>query len=144
MHSYALASQQWINSDMSGSSSDNYSNWLGHVEDTFINLGAGVSWIWSDDLTVGADYLFANSESNTAIDDSDYGDYYDYRHSIELYGSYALNADVGLKLSYRYERYYDADDGLVGIDEITRLTTLGEQNHNYNAHLLMMSINCMF
>ncbi|AZG35465.1 MtrB/PioB family decaheme-associated outer membrane protein [Shewanella psychromarinicola] len=144
LHLYALASQQWINSDMSGSSFDNYSNWLGHVEDTFINLGAGVSWIWSDDLTVGADYLFANSESNTAIDDSDYGDYYDYRHSIELYGSYALNADVGLKLSYRYERYYDADDGLVGIDEITRLTTLGEQNHNYNAHLLMMSINCMF
>ena len=141
VHLYALASQQWINSDMAGSTNFATADWQGRIEDRFINLGAGFSYRWSSQLTVGGDYLFANSESNTAIDSSDYGDYYDFSHSLELYGRYALSQQMGLKLSYLYERYYDTDDAQVAVDAITGLTTLGKLDHNYNAHLLMLSFS---
>ncbi|KFZ37628.1 membrane protein [Shewanella mangrovi] len=141
MHLYAMASQQWINSDMAGSSNFSVANWFGSTEDRFINLGIGASYRWSPALSLGADYQFANSESNTAIDRNDYGDYYDYEHSLELYSRYAVSERLGLKLSYRYERYYDTDDAQVAVDAISGLTTLGKLDHNYNAHLLMLSVS---
>ncbi|QSX33852.1 MtrB/PioB family decaheme-associated outer membrane protein [Shewanella avicenniae] len=141
LHLYATASQQWINSDMAGATTFGQANSFSRVEDRFINLGTGASYRWSSRLTLGADYLFANSESNTAIDSNDYDDYYDFEHSVEAYGQYALSDRLGLKLSYRYERYYDTDDAQVDVDAISGLTTLGKLEHNYNAHLLMLSVS---
>ncbi len=48
---------------------------------------------------------------------------------------------MALKLTYRYERYFDTDGNEVGIDAVTGLTTLGVLNHNYNAHQLMLSFS---
>ena len=59
------------------------------------------------------------------------------------YSRYALNDRMGLKLSYQYERYYDTDYAEVSTYAVPGLVTLGELNHNYNAHLLMLTFSYM-
>ncbi|MCL2915225.1 MtrB/PioB family decaheme-associated outer membrane protein [Shewanella corallii] len=142
---YGFAGQQWIDSEQAG---DQANIWYADINDSFINLGAGVAYsgLLDDRLTVGADYLFANSNGETLVDanltgSTSYGDYYSFNHSVELYGEYALSESMQLKLAYQYERFYDTDASEVGVDAITGLTTLGLGNHNYNAHQLMLSFS---
>ncbi|MGL4747961.1 MAG: MtrB/PioB family outer membrane beta-barrel protein, partial [Shewanella sp.] len=97
-----------------------------------------------DRLTLGGNYQFFNSASDTLITYNEvqpYGDYYSYNHSVELYGCYALSERMGLKLSYQYERYYDTDYSQSAVNSIPGLITLGDLNHNYNAHLLMFTFS---
>jgi hypothetical protein len=90
------------------------------------------------------DYLFANSTSNTNVNVDNslpYGDYYSYNHSASVYADYALNPQMALKLSYRYERYYDTDAASVEIASIPGLITLQDINHDYTAHQVMLSFS---
>ncbi|WP_335912374.1 MtrB/PioB family decaheme-associated outer membrane protein [Shewanella indica] len=137
---YGFVGQQWIASKQSG---DQSATWYGDIDDSFINLGAGIAYsgLLDDRLTLGADYQFADSEGETCIGSAQYDDYYSFNHSVELYGRYHLNDAMALKVSYRYERYFDTDGSDVGIDAVTGLTTLGVLNHNYNAHQLMFSFS---
>ncbi|MFV7785591.1 MtrB/PioB family decaheme-associated outer membrane protein [Shewanella marisflavi] len=146
---YAFAGQQWINSTQAGSQQFAAADWYGDIEDEFINLGAGLSYggLMQDKLTLGLDYLFSNSVSNTAIRDftntnpstTDFGDYYSYNHSASLYANYAINDQMAFKVTYRYERYFDTDAANVGVNDIPGMITLGDINHNYNAHQVMLS-----
>lgn len=143
---YAMAGQQWIDSSIAGSQQFSSPDWHSDIADEFINLGAGFTYsgLLDDRLTVGGNYLFANSASDTLLTTTEmhpYGDYYAYNHSVELYGRYALSGSVGLKLSYQYERYYDTDYAQSGVNSIPGVITLGELNHNYNAHLLMFTFS---
>lgn len=142
---YGFAGQQWIDSEQAG---DQTHIWFGDVNDSFINLGAGVAYsgLLDDRLTIGADYLFANSNGETLIDSSSsgrsaYGDYFSFNHSMSLYGRYILSDSTAIKLAYQYERYFDTDAAQTGVDTVTGLTTLGIGNHNYNAHQLMLSFS---
>lgn len=143
---YAFAGQQYIDSDIAGGEYSGVGLWQQDVEDSFINLGAGINYAGLLDgrMTVGADYLFANSSSDThlvAEDPTFLGDYYSYQHSASVYADYALNEQMKLKLAYQYERYYDTDPGVVAVDAIPGLITLGDLNHNYNAHQIMLSFS---
>ncbi|MCL1164377.1 MtrB/PioB family decaheme-associated outer membrane protein, partial [Shewanella chilikensis] len=137
---YGFVGQQWIASKQSG---DQSATWYSDIDDSFINLGAGIAYsgLLDERLTLGADYQFADSEGETCIGSAQYDDYYSFNHSVELYGRYHLNDAMALKVSYRYERYFDTDGSDVGIDAVTGLTTLGVLNHNYNAHQLMFSFS---
>ncbi|NKF52799.1 MtrB/PioB family outer membrane beta-barrel protein, partial [Shewanella sp. WXL01] len=115
-------------------------------EDQFINLGAGLNYagLMQDKLSLGIDYLFSNSISDTYPTTTDgqslyYGDYYSYNHSATAYANYAISDEMALKLSYRYERYFDTDPANVEINGIPGMITLGDINHNYNAHQVMLS-----
>jgi len=141
---YVFAGQQWINSNQAGSQSFGSADWIADIEDEFINLGAGASYsgLMQDKLTLGLDYLFSNSVSDTYVSantTNPYGDYYSYNHSASMYADYALNEQMTLKLSYRYERYFDTDAANVKINVIPGMITLGDINHNYNAHQVMLS-----
>lgn len=146
---YLFGGQQWINSSQAGSQSYSTPDWLADIEDQFINLGAGVTYsgLMQDKLVLGMDYLFSNSISDTllyqGIDNTDslnpYGDYYSYNHSASMYANYAVNEQMALKLTYRYERYFDTDSANVGVNDIPGMLTLGDINHNYNAHQVMLS-----
>ena len=143
---YGFVGQQWINSSQAGSQSYNTADWYTDIEDEFINIGAGLSYggLMQDQLTLGLDYLFSNSISDTYVtaDGSQpYGDYFSYNHSASVYADYALNEQMALKLSYRYERYYDTDAAVVDVDSISGLVTLGDINHDYNAHQVMLSFS---
>lgn len=140
---YAFAGQQWIDSDQSG---DQASVWQAEIQDEFINLGLGATYsgLMQDRLTLGVDYLFANSDSNTGVNgysSDNYGAYYSYNHSVSLYGQYLLSPQMALKLAYQYERYFDTDSASVTPDSIAGLITLGDLNHNYNAHQLMLTFS---
>ncbi|NKF52736.1 MtrB/PioB family outer membrane beta-barrel protein, partial [Shewanella sp. WXL01] len=114
-------------------------------EDQFINLGAGLNYagLMQDKLSLGLDYNFSNSISDTYPIGSDtgvlYGDYYSYRHGASAYANYAIDEQMALKLTYRYERYFDTDAATVGVNDIPGMITLGDINHNYNAHQVMLS-----
>lgn len=145
---FASAGQQWIESDMAGSQAYAAPDWYTNVDDEFIDLNIGFTYdgLMDDRLSIGGNYQFANSASDTLIittTNQPYGDYYSYSHNLELYGRYALNERMGLKLSYQYERYYDTDYAEVSTYAIPGLVTLGELNHNYNAHLLMLTFSYM-
>ena len=145
---FASAGQQWIESDMAGSQAYASPDWYTDVDDEFIDLNIGFTYdgLMDDRLSIGGNYQFANSASDTLITtttNQPYGDYYSYSHNLELYGRYALNERMGLKLSYQYERYYDTDYAEVSPYAVPGLVTLGELNHNYNAHLLMLTFSYM-
>lgn len=146
---YVFGSQQWINSNQAGSQSFSSSDWQDDIEDEFINIGTGLSYsgLMQDRLIVGIDYLFSNSISDTLVHSyigstdtrSTYGDYYSYSHSASMYADYALSEQMALKLTYRYERYFDTDAANVGVNDIAGMITLGDINHNYNAHQVMLA-----
>lgn len=143
---YGFIGQQWINSSQAGSQLNTNPDWYSDIEDEFINIGAGLSYggLMQDKLTLGMDYLFSNSISDTYVttdDTSPYGDYYSYNHSASLYADYALSELMALKLSYRYERYYDTDAAVIQPGTIPGLVTLGDINHDYNAHQMMLSFS---
>lgn len=145
---FASAGQQWIESDMAGSQAYSTPDWYTNIDDEFIDLNIGFTYdgLMNDRLSIGGNYQFANSASDTLITttiNQPYGDYYSYSHNLELYGRYALNDRMGLKLSYQYERYYDTDYAEVSTYAVSGLVTLGELNHNYNAHLLMLTFSYM-
>ncbi|MDB2387235.1 MtrB/PioB family decaheme-associated outer membrane protein [Shewanella sp.] len=140
---YALAGQQWIDSEQSGNQS---AIWYTDIRDQFVNLGLGATYcgLMEDKLTLGMDYLFANSESNTGVSPShadSYGAYYAYSHSMSLYGQYLISPKMAVKVAYQYERYFDTDSAMLSADSNPRLITLGDINHNYNAHQLMLSFS---
>ena len=146
---YLFGSQQWINSNQAGSQSFSSLDWEDDIEDEFINLGAGLrySGLMQDRLTLGVDYLFSNSISDTllysnvnAIDmSSTYDEYYSYSDSASMYADYVLSEQMALKLTYRYERYFDTDAANVGVNDIAGMITLGDIDHNYNAHQVMLA-----
>ncbi len=143
---YAFAGQQWIESKQNGSQSFSTADWSADVEDEFINLGLGVNYagLMQNKLSLGLDYLFANSNSDKQVvymTSQPQGDYYSYRHSAELYANYKVSEQLGVKLGYQYERYYDTDNAQVDVSAINGLTTLGKLNHNYNAHQVMLSFS---
>lgn len=143
---YGFASQQWINSAQASSQSNSAADWYTDIEDEFINIGTGIHYggLLQNKLTLGADYLFSNSNSDTYITStgtSPYGDYYSYNHSVNMYANYNLSNEMALKLTYRYERYYDTDDAQMSLDETTSFITLGELNHNYSAHQVMLNFS---
>jgi len=145
---YAFAGQQWIDSDQSG---DQASIWHTEINDEFINLGIGATYsgLMDGRLILGTDYLFANSSSNTGVNGynigssntDDYGNYYSYNHSVSLYGQYLISEQMAVKLAYQFERYFDTDSAAVTPDSIPGLITLGDLNHNYNAHQLMLTFS---
>jgi len=143
---YAFAGQQWIESNQAGSQSFSTPDWSADIEDEFINLGAGFTYtgLLEDKLTLGGDYLFANSTSDTLVTydvTTPQGDYYSFNHSLKLHANYALSEEMALKLAYQYERYYDTDYAQIDVDTVPGLTTLGDLNHNYNAHQVMLSFS---
>lgn len=135
---YGFAGQQWIDADQRGA------GWNAEINDEFVSLGAGFEYagLLQDKLTVGGDYLFANSDSssgNSGAANSQFDDYYQFSHSVGLFAKYRLSERSHLRLDYRYERYYDTDYTSVAVDAVEGLVTLGDLDHNYNAHQLMLS-----
>ncbi|MBY5993276.1 MtrB/PioB family decaheme-associated outer membrane protein [Ferrimonas balearica] len=139
---HAFVGQQWIESNQAGSQGFAAPDWTYRIEDRFDYAGAGAvySGLMDDRLTLGADYQYTESRSDTEVSEGQpYGDYFQWAHSVRAYADYQLDLRTSVRLDYRYERYYDTDYADVASDSIPGLITLGDLGHNYNAHLLMLS-----
>ncbi|BDY04571.1 MtrB/PioB family decaheme-associated outer membrane protein [Ferrimonas sp. YFM] len=141
LHLYGSGSQQWIDSDLAGASSAGSPLWNTEIQDEFITLAAGMGYggLMDGRLSFGIDYRFSNSDSDTRVDGSGYGDDYAFSHSVDCYTDYQVNNRLALSLKYSYERYFDTDNTAVEPEAINGVVTLGTLEHNYNAHLLMLS-----
>lgn len=139
--------RQNIESDQSGSTNFSSANWFGVIEDQVDVIGAGWSYynLMEKKLRVGVDYTYSNSDSNTQVTQGvtgDYGDYYAKFHNINVYGQYQATEKMALRLDYKMEKYQDNDAGNdIAPDEIWNVVSLGSNSHDYNAHLIMLSLS---
>ncbi|SDJ02362.1 decaheme-associated outer membrane protein, MtrB/PioB family [Ferrimonas sediminum] len=145
---YLFGGQQWIDASQAGSQGFVSPDWLGDTEDSFSHIGGGAvySGLIQDRLSLGLDYQYSESQSDTQVTgpvsgQSPYGDYTAWSHNVTLYANYRLSKRARLRADYRYERYYDTDYADVAPGAIPGLVTLGEMGANYNAHQLMLTLS---
>lgn len=138
----AYGGQQWLDSKQEGSQLFASADWRYRIDDEYSYVGAGIRWdgLMGDRLALGADYLYSESDSNTDVNPGqDYGDYYQWSHSAELFAEYLWRENMSVRLDYRHERQRDFNFADVLDEDIDGLTTLGILGDRYNANLLMLS-----
>lgn len=141
---HLFGGQQWIDSTQAGSQGFGTADWYGEVEDSFghVGIGAVYSGLMQDQLQLGLDYQYSESESDTQVTGRNpYGDYTAWSHNVSLYANYQLSERARLRADYRYERHYDTDYADLPVESTSMLTTLGSLGSNYNAHQLMLTIS---
>lgn len=143
----AFYGAQTIESSQNGSSTFNGPNWSSDIKDEFTYIGAGARYdnLMAEKLAVGVDYNYGDSKSNTQVTQGisgNYGDYFAKSHSLNLYGEYLVNDKATLRMDYRMEKYEDNDPAnSLTPDAIWNVLSFGNLNHNYNAHLVMISLH---
>ncbi|QIZ76017.1 MtrB/PioB family decaheme-associated outer membrane protein [Ferrimonas lipolytica] len=142
---HVYGGQQWINTEQQGSSGGSGSaNWFTDVEDEFVHLGFGADYQLLENTVVGVDYLYADSTSDTVMKQGvtvPYDDYFATSHSVNLFTEVEIRTGMAVRLDYQYERFEETDYGNVDPYEVDNLVTLGNLDHNYNAHLIMLSFS---
>ncbi|QYJ81219.1 MtrB/PioB family decaheme-associated outer membrane protein [Shewanella aegiceratis] len=143
----AFYNRQNIDSEQAGSSNYSTPNWFGLVEDQVDVIGAGFSYnnLLEKKLRLGVDYTYSDSSSNTQVKQGlsgDYGDYYAKVHNVNVYGQYQATDNMALRLDYKMEKYKDNDPGnSIAPDGIWNVVGFGYNSHDYNAHLIMLSMS---
>ncbi|QYK11706.1 MtrB/PioB family decaheme-associated outer membrane protein [Shewanella rhizosphaerae] len=143
----AFYNRQNIDSEQAGSSNYSSPNWFGLVEDQVDVIGAGFSYnnLLEKKLRLGVDYTYSDSSSNTQVKQGlsgDYGDYYAKVHNVNVYGQYQATDNMALRLDYKMEKYKDNDPGnSIAPDGIWNVVGFGYNSHDYNAHLIMLSMS---
>ncbi|ASJ96289.1 MtrB/PioB family decaheme-associated outer membrane protein [Shewanella marisflavi] len=143
----AFYNRQNIDSEQAGSTNFGAPNWFGLVEDQVDVVGAGFSYnnLLEKKLRLGVDYTFSDSSSNTQVQQGitgDYGDYYASVHNVNFYGQYQATDKMAVRLDYKMEKYQDNDPGnSIAPDGIWNVVGFGYNNHDYNAHLIMLSMS---
>ncbi|WP_051202003.1 MtrB/PioB family decaheme-associated outer membrane protein [Ferrimonas senticii] len=136
---HLFVSQQWIDSeqrDLNGAQS-----YQGEINDSFSHIGFGGSYrgLLQDRLTLGLDYGYSESESDTELSlGFAYGDYSAWSHNVDLYAEYQLCERAKLKANYGYQRYYDTNYASVNSSSYV---TLGNLDSNYVAHKVMLTFS---
>ncbi|MCF1427622.1 MAG: MtrB/PioB family decaheme-associated outer membrane protein [Shewanella sp.] len=142
----AFYGAQTIESSQNGSSNFGAPNWHTNIKDEFSYIGAGARYdkLMGERLALGLDYNYGDSDSNTQVSQGisgNYGDYFAKSHSVNLYGEYLVNDKATLRMDYRMEKYEDNDPAnSLTPDAIWNVLSFGNLNHNYNAHLVMVSL----
>ncbi|WP_345847662.1 MtrB/PioB family decaheme-associated outer membrane protein [Shewanella algae] len=143
----AFYDRQNIDSQQAGSNNFAAPNWFGLVEDQVDVMGAGFSYnnLLEKKLRLGVDYTYSDSSSNTQVQQGltgDYDDYYAKVHNVNFYGQYQATEKMAVRLDYKMEKYKDNDSGNnIAPDGIWNVVGFGYNNHDYNAHLIMLSMS---
>ncbi|MDR8525471.1 MtrB/PioB family outer membrane beta-barrel protein [Shewanella fidelis] len=102
------------------------------IADEFSYFGFGLEqYQINDDISVGSSYTFSFSGSDTSVDSTEMGDYYQYQHLAEFHMDYRINTRFSTRLAYTYERHYDTNYANQPIESINSIADL---NQNYTDH----------
>ncbi|QFU25125.1 MtrB/PioB family outer membrane beta-barrel protein [Shewanella sp. YLB-09] len=102
------------------------------VSDEFTYFGFGLNkYQINEDMALGTSYTFSFSGSDTAVDSTEMGDYYQYQHLAEIHMDYRINARISTRFAYSYERNYDTNYANQPIEAINSIEDL---NQNYTDH----------
>ncbi|GGP50930.1 MtrB/PioB family decaheme-associated outer membrane protein [Shewanella saliphila] len=142
----AFYNHQTIESEQSGSSSFSVANWQADIEDTIDYIGAGISYrnLMDSRLKLGLDYTYSDSDSTTQVSQGvtgDYGDYFAKVHNLNLYGEYQATDKMSIRVDYQMENYLDNDESNdISADTIWNVVSFGDVDHDYTAHMVMLSM----
>ncbi|GGI89708.1 hypothetical protein GCM10007978_29270 [Shewanella hanedai] len=104
------------------------------ISDEFTYFGFGLNqYQISEDIALGTSYTFSFSGSDTSVDSTEMGDYYQYQHLAEVHMDYRINARISTRVAYTYERHYDTSYANQPIEAINSLDDL---NQNFTDHKL--------
>lgn len=143
---------QWVDNQQGSAHNDYSSYWSADTNEEFGFVGVGFSYSGLSDygVTLGGDYSFAISFSDSYMDGDDiFGLYESTSHNATLYADYLVSEKVTVGLRYEYEGYQDSDDNQLPVNYKPGhgplgLTTLGELNHDYKAHLILATLQYRF
>lgn len=104
------------------------------ISDEFTYFGFGLNqYQINEDMALGTSYTFSFSGSDTSVDSTEMGDYYQYQHLAEVHLDYRINARIATRFAYTYERHYDTSYANQPIEAINSLDDL---NQNFTDHKL--------
>ncbi|GGJ05798.1 hypothetical protein GCM10007978_49240 [Shewanella hanedai] len=104
------------------------------ISDEFTYFGFGLNqYQISEDMALGTSYTFSFSGSDTSVDSTEMGDYYQYQHLAEVHMDYRINPRISTRVAYTYERHYDTSYANQPIESINSLDDL---NQNFTDHKL--------
>ena len=104
------------------------------ISDEFTYFGFGLNqYQINEDMALGTSYTFSFSGSDTSVDSTKMGDYYQYQHLAEVHLDYRINARIATRFAYTYERHYDTSYANQPIEAINSLDDL---NQNFTDHKL--------
>jgi MtrB/PioB family decaheme-associated outer membrane protein len=139
---YGFANSQDIDSSMSSSADLGSAFWHATTDDRFITAGLGIQARVSQKISIGFDYVSADSEGVMSTDSGQHEDPFpalktDLRNA-RLYLSYLASDHWGWKLLAEHETYQSEDwyvDGL-GPDGISNILTMGQLSPDYEVTVL--------
>ncbi|MBB1439493.1 MtrB/PioB family decaheme-associated outer membrane protein, partial [Shewanella sp. SG41-4] len=138
---------QIIKSAQSGSANLNIATWQADIEDTVDVVGAGLSYnnLMDSRLRLGLDYTYSDSDSTTQVRQGisgDYGDYFAKVLNINVYAQYQATEKMAFRIDYKMEKYLDNDDANdIAPDTIWNVMSLGNLQHDYTAHMIMLNVS---
>ena len=145
----AFVGYEIVKSTQAGSQTFSSADWIASNDDTFDNIGLGLTHVLIDDkLDIGADISRSRSTGKIAISGtgSPLPDLKTSRDTLKLYANYHLQEMITLRADYWYEHYSSRDWALDGVspNTIPNALTLGEQSPAYNVHVIMVSARYKF
>ncbi|RTR38669.1 MtrB/PioB family decaheme-associated outer membrane protein [Shewanella canadensis] len=143
---------QWIDSDQASAQTTNVDMWQADTEDQFGFAGIGFNYTGLSDkgINLSADYSYAISISDSYSNGYNVlGDYESTSHYVTVQATYAMTEQTIVGLKYQFERYRDSDDTQLPTYYYpgtgpTGLNTLGVLNHDYDAHLILATLQYRF
>ena len=143
--------RQQIGSTQVGSQTFSTADWQASNDDTFDNIGVGVTHVVIEDrLDIGADYTKASSTGkvtvNSGVPDPAFPDLTTDLDSIKIYANYRLSEMLHLKAAFWHERYDSTDWALDGVspDTIPNLLSFGELSPFYSVNVVKLSMSYKF
>jgi len=138
---------QVITSAQSGSANVGIATWQADIEDTVDVVGAGLSYnnLMDSRLRLGLDYTYSDSDSTTQVSQGisgSYGDYFAKIHNINVYAQYQATEKMSLRIDYKMEKYLDNDAANdIEPDTIWNVMSVGNLQHDYTAHMIMLNVS---
>ena len=136
-----------IESEQAGSSAFADPDWFATNEDSFENLGVGVTHLLMENrLEIGADYTVTNSTGKITVDTVSAGepfpDLTTRLDSIRVYANYRLDESLSLRFAYWHETYDVSDWAIDDLeaDTLGNLLAFGEDDGSYSNDVVTMSL----
>jgi MtrB/PioB family decaheme-associated outer membrane protein len=147
---YGFANSQDIESSMSSSADLGTALWHASTDDRFITAGLGIQARVSQKISIGFDYVSADSEGNVSTDsglgEAPFPVLETELRNARVHISYLASEHWGWKLLAEHETYQSEDwyvDGL-GPDGIANILTMGLVSPDYDVTVLRMMATYRF
>ncbi len=147
---YGFANSQDIDSSLSSSADLGTALWHASSDDRFITAGLGIQARVSRKISIGFDYVYADSEGRVSTDsglgEAPFPVLETELRNARIHISYLASEHWGWKLLAEHETYQSEDwyvDGL-GPDGIANILTMGQISPDYDVTVLRMMATYSF